>query len=153
MNDTTSTKADDIKRFWYQVDVKGKVLGRISTDIAHKLMGKAKPYFVRNLDCGDHVVVTNARYVVVTGKKEKQKLYSHYSGYPSGLKQKALWQVRAEKPTQIIRHAVFGMLPKNKLRDRLITRLYVYPEGEHPYQNKIKDQISKIKDTNEKVKM
>lgn len=133
---TTSTKKDDITRSWHLVDVKGKVLGRIATDIALKLMGKSKPRFVRNLDCGDYVVVVNAKDVAVTGGKEKEKLYGNYSGYPSGLKQKALWQVRAEKPTQIVRHAVWGMLPKNKLRDRLITRLYIYPESIHPYTDK-----------------
>lgn len=133
---TTSTKADQIQRTWHLVDVGGKVLGRISGDIAKKLMGKSKPYFVRNLDCGDFVVVTNAKSVVVTGKKEKQKMYGNYSGYPGGLKQKALWQMRAEKPAEIIRSAVFGMLPKNKIRDRLITRLYIYPAAFHPYASK-----------------
>ena len=139
---TKSTKISQIKRSWHMVDVKDNVLGRVATDIAHKLMGKAKPYFVQNLDCGDNVVVINARHVVVTGKKEKQKLYSHYSGYPSGLKQKALWQVRKEKPTEIIRHAVMGMLPKIKLRDRRITRLYVYPDAEHPYKEKLTNKDS-----------
>ncbi len=133
---TASTKADQIQRTWHLVDVGGKVLGRIAGDIAKKLMGKSKPYFVRNLDCGDFVVVTNAKSVVVTGKKEKQKMYGNYSGYPGGLKQKALWQMRAEKPTEIIRSAVFGMLPKNKIRDRLITRLYIYPAAHHPYGSK-----------------
>ena len=118
-------------------DVKGKVLGRVTTEIAHALMGKAKPYFVRHLDCGDYVVVINASHVAVTGEKEKTKLYSHYSGFPGGLKQKPLWKVRIEKPAEIIRHAVMGMLPKNKLRDRMITRLYVYPESEHPYEKKV----------------
>lgn len=133
---THSTKAGDIKRAWHLIDVKGKVLGRVATEIAQKLMGKSKPYFVRNLDCGDYVVVINSSHVATTGKKEKQKLYGAYSGYPGGLKQKALWQVRKEKPTEIVRHAILGMLPKNKLRDRLITRLYIYPEAEHPYQDK-----------------
>ena len=133
---TKSTKADDVIRTWYFFDVKDKVLGRIATEIALKLMGKAKPYFVRNLDCGDHVVVINAKHVAVTGKKEKDKTYGFYSGYPGGLKEKALWQMRKEKPTEIINRAVFGMLPKNKLRDRLVTRLYIYPEAEHPYKSK-----------------
>ena len=135
---TKPTSARDITRTWYLVDVKDKVLGRMVTGIAHKLVGKKKPYFVRNLDCGDYVVVINAAHVAVTGHKEKEKMYGHYSGYPAGLKQKALWQVRKEKPAEIIRHAVMGMLPKNKLRNRLITRLYVYPEESHPYGNKIK---------------
>lgn len=142
---TKPTKASEMIRSWHIVDVKEKILGRVVTEIAQKLMGKAKPTFVRNLDCGDYVVVVNAKYVAVTGHKEKEKLYGKYSGFPGGLKQKALWQVRKEKPSEIIRHAVMGMLPKNKLRNRLITRLYVYPEGEHPYDNKIKDQRSKIK--------
>lgn len=133
---TKSTKVSEIKRNWYLVDVKDKILGRISTDIAHKLMGKNKPYYVHNLDCGDYVVVLNAKYVNVTGKKEKEKLYGKYSGYPGGLKQKALWQLRQEKPTEIIRHAVLGMLPKNKLRDRLKTRLFIYPGNDHPYKEK-----------------
>lgn len=134
--DTKSTKEKDIKRFWQLVDVKDKVLGRVATEIAHKLMGKSKSYFVRNLDCGDFVVVVNAKHVATTGKKEKEKFYGNYSGYPGGLKQKALWQLRQEKPTEIVRHAVFGMLPKNKLRDRLITRLYIFPESEHSFKDK-----------------
>lgn len=140
MQDATKpTKVSDITHNWHLVDVKGKVLGRISTDIAHKLMGKAKPYFVRNLDCGDYVVVLNAKHVAVTGKKEKNKMYGNYSGYPGGLKQKALWQIRAEKPTEIIRRSVMGMLPKNKLRDQLLKRLYIYPEAQYPYQDKFKE--------------
>jgi large subunit ribosomal protein L13 len=131
-NATSSTKASDIQRSWHLFDAKEKVLGRFATEVALNLIGKSKPYFVRNLDCGDYVVVINAKYVAVTGKKEKKKLYGNYSGYPGGLKQKALWQLRAEKPTEIIHHAVWGMLPKNKLRDRLVTRLFIYPEADYP---------------------
>lgn len=138
MNATKPTKASQIERQWHLVDVKGEILGRIATQVALKLMGKSKPYFVKNLDCGDYVVVVNAREVTVTGKKEKQKLYGKFSGYPGGLKQKALWQVRKEHPETIIRNAVYGMLPKNKLRDRLIIRLYVYPGNDHPYAEKFK---------------
>lgn len=133
---TKSTRLQDIERQWHLVDVKGQVLGRAATKVATKLMGKGKPNFVRNLDCGDFVVVVNASHVVTTGRKEKEKLYGNYSGHPGGLKQKALWQVRLEKPTKPLRNAVWGMLPKNKLRDRLITRLYLYPESEHPYKTK-----------------
>lgn len=133
---TKPTRAAEIVRHWHLVDTKEKILGRVASEIAHKLMGKAKPYFVPHLDCGDYVVVVNAQEVAVTGKKEKEKFYGHYSGYPGGLKQKALWQIRREKPTEIIRSAVLGMLPKNKLRDRLITRLYIYPQAEHPYKDK-----------------
>lgn len=133
---TNSTKVSDIKRNWVLVDVKGKTLGRVATEIATKLMGKSKPNFVRNEDCGDHVVVVNAAHFVVTGRKDKEKLYGNYSGHPGGLKQKALWQVRKEKPIEPIRHAVWGMLPKNKLRARLVTRLWIYPEVDHPYKDK-----------------
>lgn len=133
---TQSTKASEIKRIWHLIDVKGQVLGRAATEVALKLMGKNKKNFVRNMDCGDHVVVINASLVVTTGKKEKEKLYGNYSGHPGGLKQKALWQVRQEKPTEPLYRAVFGMLPKNKLRDRLITRLYLYPVSEHPHKDK-----------------
>ncbi len=133
---TQSTKASEIKRTWHLIDVKGQILGRAATQVALKLMGKNKVNFVRNMDCGDHVVVINASLVVTTGKKEKEKLYGNYSGHPGGLKQKALWQVRQEKPTEPLYRAVFGMLPKNKLRDRLITRLYLYPESAHPYKEK-----------------
>jgi large subunit ribosomal protein L13 len=133
---TTSTKISQITRDWYYFDVKDKILGRVATEIAHALIGKSKPYFVYNLDCGNNVVVVNAKYVKVTGKKEKEKLYSKYSGYPGGLKQKPLWRVREENPTEIIKSAVLGMLPKNKLRDRLKTRLFIFPEADHPYKDK-----------------
>lgn len=135
---TKTPSVKDIKRSWHLVDVKGMILGRVATDIAHKLMGKSKPYFVRNIDCGDYVVVINSDDVDVTGKKEDQKMYGNYSGYPGGFKQKAFWQVRDEKSTEIIRRAVMGMLPKNKLRDRLMTRLYIYKTNEHPYEDKFK---------------
>ena len=134
--ETKSTKVSEIQRDWVLVDVKDKILGRAATEVALKLMGKNKTNFVRNEDCGNYVVVVNAAHVKTTGRKEKEKLYGNYSGYPGGLKQKALWQVRQEKPTEPMKRAIFGMLPKNKLRDRLVTRLYIYPESEHPYKNK-----------------
>ena len=137
---TKSTKISEIAHEWQLVDVKGKVLGRVASEIAQRLMGKAKTNFVRNMDCGDNVVVVNANDFIVTGKKEKEKMYGHYSGYPGGFKEKALWQVRKEKPEEPIRHAVYGMLPKNKLRDRLMTRLYIYTTEEHPYKNKFENK-------------
>jgi len=137
MSTTTSTKASEISRVWYLVDAKDKVLGRVAVEIAAKLIGKSKPYFVRNLDCGDFVVVINAKHVKVTGHKEKEKLYTRYSGYPGGLKTKALWQLREENPTEIIRRAVMGMLPKNKLRNKMIIRLHVNPEATHKFGSKI----------------
>jgi large subunit ribosomal protein L13 len=139
---TKATRLSDIQRTWHLIDAAGEVLGRVASGIAVKLMGKYKPNFVRNLDCGDNVVVLNASHVVTTGKKEKEKIYSHYSGYPGGRKAKALWQIRQKNPAEIIRHAVWGMLPNNKLRDRLVTRLYIYPEKEHPYKDKFTKEKS-----------
>ena len=135
-----STRLKDIKRSWHLVDVKDKILGREATRIAHLLMGKGKPYFVGNLDCGDYVVVINAKAVKLSGKKEKQKFYSRVSGYPGGLKKTPLTKLRAERPQEIIMRAVSGMLPKNKLRDKFLKRLYVFSGEEHPYGEKLKTQ-------------
>lgn len=134
---TQATKKKELTRTWHLVDVKGKVLGHAATEIAVKLLGKNKPNYTPNLDCGDSVVVINCGLVEVSGKKEKKKMYGNFSGYPGGLKEKALWQVRKEKPTEIIRHAVWGMLPKNKLRDRVITRLFLFADEKHTYQKNI----------------
>ena len=135
---TTSTKLSDIKREWHLINLKEKILGRSATDIALLLMGKSKPYFVRNQDCGDYVVIINAKDVVVTGKKETKKKYFRYSGYPHGLKSATLEKVRKEKPEDIITHAVKGMLPQNKLRDKMLKRLFVFAGSEHIYQEKFK---------------
>src|SRR3989344_159732 len=99
-------KAKDIIRGWHLVDVDGKTLGRISTEIANLLMGKSKPYFVRNLDCGDFVVVVNSKKVKVTGNKEQKKVYYRHSGYPGGFKEETLSELRNRKPNDIIIHAV-----------------------------------------------
>ncbi|MBI4078955.1 MAG: 50S ribosomal protein L13 [Candidatus Levybacteria bacterium] len=136
---TRSTKASSIKRVWHLIDVKDKVLGRVATGIAKLLMGKAKPYFVRHLDCGDYVIIINAKHIKVTGKKESDKKYFTYSGFPGGLHVRTLANFRLQKPEEIIVHAVKGMLPQNKLRDRMLSRLFVFPEAEHPYQDKIKN--------------
>jgi len=133
---TSSTKADDIKRGWHLINTEDKILGRVATDIAKLLMGKNKPYFVRNLDCGDHVVVINSKNISVTGKKEEQKVYSRHSGYPGGLKQETLKDLRVRRPNEIIRHAVRGMLPQNRLRDRMLKRLHVFENENHTYQDK-----------------
>lgn len=137
------TKISEVKRSWHLVDVGGKVLGRVAQDIAQKLAGKRKTNFVRYLDCGDYVVVINAKNVVVTGRKEKEKTYGHFSGYPGGLKEKPLWLVRQEHPDRIIKQAIMGMLPKNKLRKRLITRLHIYKDAVHPYGKKFETVVKK----------
>src|SRR5579864_2635234 len=128
---TQSTKANEIKRTWHLIDVKGKTLGRVASEIAQLLMGKSKSYFVRNLDCGDYVVVTNAKEVKVTGRKEEQKRYNRHSGYPGGFKSETLKELRERKPEDIIVHAVKGMLPDNRLQDRMLTRLFVFAGEEH----------------------
>lgn len=135
---TYNTKLSDIQREWHLIDAKEKVLGRLSGQIAELLMGKNKTYFVRHLDCGDFVVVVNARQVVLTGRKEEKKIYYRHSGYPAGLKTEIAGHIREKKPERLIIHAVSGMLPQNKLKDRMLTRLYVFPGEEHPYTNKFK---------------
>lgn len=133
---TVATRQKEIKREWHLVDLKGKILGRISTQIANLLMGKSKPYFVKNLDCGDYVVTINAVEIKTTGKKEKQKKYYKYSGYPGGLKTETLGNLRQRKPQDVIIHAIKGMLPQNKLRDRMLKRLFVFKGEENPYKEK-----------------
>ncbi len=119
------TKLQDIKHDKHDVDAAGQILGQLATKISLLLVGKNKPYFVRHLDCGDFVTVDNASLVKVTGKKEDLKKYTRYSGYPGGLKTKTLKNLRKEKPTEIVHHAVYGMLPNNKLRDRWMARLTI----------------------------
>lgn len=133
----TNTKQKQIQRTWHLVDVSDKVIGREATSIANLLRGKNKSYFVSHMDCGDYVVVINAKSVKSTGKKEDQKVYTRYSGYPGGLRKETLSQLRARKPEDIIRNAVSGMLPKNKLRDQWLSRLYIYADERHPYAKEL----------------
>ena len=136
---TQPTKISEIERVWHLADVKGKILGRTATEIAKLLIGKGKPYFAKNLDCGDYVVVINAKEVAVSGKKETDKVYTRYSGYPGGLRKIRLEEYREKKPEEIIRHAVSGMLPKNKLRNSMLRRLYVFKGSEHKFAEKFKE--------------
>lgn len=133
---TPATKAGDIKREWHHIDVDGKILGRVASEIAQLLMGKSKAYFVRNLDCGDYVVVTNAAKVAVTGKKEEKKSYARHSMYPGGFKSETLRELRGRRPEEVITHAVKGMLPQNKLRAKMLKRLFVFAGETHTYQDK-----------------
>lgn len=135
---TQPTRSADIKRSWHIIDMSGKTLGRSATEIAKLLMGKSKSYFVRNLDCGDYVVVINAEKVHVTGKKDEQKEYYRYSGYPGGLTIEKYRDLQSRKPEEIIFHAVKGMLPQNKLRDKMLKRLKVFVGPEHTYAEKFK---------------
>jgi large subunit ribosomal protein L13 len=142
---TRSTKISEIKREWHLVDAKGKILGRTASDIALLLMGKAKPYFVKNLDCGDYVVVINAKEIKTTGKKEDLKKYFRHSGYPGGFKAETLKDLRQRNPEGIIKHAVSGMIPQNKLRASMLKRLYVFAKEEHTYKDKFKKESAEVK--------
>lgn len=135
---TKTTKLSEIKRSWHLIDAKDETLGRLATRIARLLMGKDKPYFVRHLDCGDWVVIVNASDVKVTGRKASQKLYYRHSGYPGGFRQISFEKQMERDPTKVIKHAVSGMLPKNKLRKRMLTRLRIYGDDKHPYGSKFK---------------
>lgn len=131
-----ATKISEIKRNWHLRDAKNQILGRLATEVAQLLIGKNKPYFVLYLDCGDYVVVVNAAKVMVTGRKEKQKNYYRYSGYPGGLKVTSLSRLRKEHPERIVQFAVKNMLPKNKLRADRMARLKVFTGEDHPYKEK-----------------
>ena len=133
-------KPKDIKREWHLIDAKDKILGRLSTQAAHLIMGKNKVYYTPYLDCGDYVVIINAKNVMLSAKKENQKIYYRHSGYPGGLKQRTAAQIREQKPEELIRHAVVGMLPKNKLAKIMLKKLYIYPQSDNPYKSKFKKE-------------
>lgn len=140
MKTTKPTTEKQIKREWHLIDVKDRILGREAVTIAHKLMGKGKAYFANNMDCGDYVVVVNAKDVRTTGKKEDLKKYTNYSGYPGGLRTRTLKEVKAQDPTEVIYHAVAGMLPKNRLRAKMLKRLYIFVDENHKYKDKFEVQ-------------
>lgn len=127
-------KEGDIEPHWFIIDADGKILGRLSTVIARILTGKNKPTYTPFLDTGDHVIVINAEKVVLTGKKESDKIYRRHSMYPGGLKERAARFVRAEKPEVMIEEAVWGMLPKNRLGRKMLKKLKVYRGANHPHQ-------------------
>ncbi len=124
---------EDTKRKWRVIDAEGKILGRLATEIANALRGKDKAEFTPNQDCGDFVVVINAEKIKVTANKEAQKTYYRHSGIPGGFKSETLGSLRKRRPTELIRRAVKGMLPHNRLSDRLITKLKLYAGAEHPH--------------------
>ncbi len=135
---TTITKGNNIDRKWHLIDLDGKTLGRVSVVIAKILMGKDKPDYSPNRDAGDYVIAINSDKIVVTGKKLKQKIYYHHTGYAGHLRESSLSQLMEKDSRQVIYHSVMGMLPKNKLRDRRMTRLKIFIDHTHPYNDKIK---------------
>jgi large subunit ribosomal protein L13 len=130
---TYTPKQKEIEKRWWVVDVKGKILGRCATQIAGLLMGKGKPLFTPHLDTGDYVVVLNCDKVMLSGKKENTKTYYRYSGYPGGLKSVVFSDYLKKKPEELFIHAVKGMLPKNKLGRKMLSKLFVYRGDKHPH--------------------
>ena len=130
---TYNAKPGEIARDWYLVDAEGKTLGRLATQIADRLRGKSKPVFTPHVDTGDFVVVINAEKIAVTGKKLEQKMYYKHSGYPGGLRERTLQEQLNRQPTEVLRKAVKGMLPRNKLGAAQLTKLKIYAGPEHPH--------------------
>ena len=131
---TYSAKPGEITREWYLVDAEGKTLGRLATQIADTLRGKRKPQFTPHVDTGDFVIVVNAEKIQVTGNKLDQKRYYRHSGYPGGLRSRTLREQLDRRPTEVLRKAVKGMLPKNRLAAQQITKLKIYAGPEHPHE-------------------
>jgi large subunit ribosomal protein L13 len=119
-------KKDEVERQWWLIDADGRILGRLATQVANLLRGKNKPQYVDFMDTGDFVVVVNAEKIKVTGKKLDQKKYYSHTGYPGGIKEKTLRELMDKKPEEVIRKAVWGMLPKNKLNRAIHKKLKVY---------------------------
>jgi len=139
---TFREKKENVKRNWYLINADGRILGRLATEIASILRGKNKTIFDPSQDFGDYVIVVNADKVRVTGKKEEQKLYRHHTGYPGSLKEIPYKIMMQKKPEMIIKKAVKGMLPKNKLSNQMIKKLKVYCGDSHPH---IAQEITAIK--------
>jgi large subunit ribosomal protein L13 len=125
---------EELDRKWYLVNAEGKVLGRLSSELAKILKGKNKPTYTPHLDTGDFVIVVNAGKVTLTGKKLKDKIYYHHTGYPGGIRQMNAEKLLAKKPTEMIRMAVKGMLPKNSLGRQMLRKLKIYAGPNHPHE-------------------
>jgi large subunit ribosomal protein L13 len=131
---TWNAKPGELERRWFLVDAEGRTLGRLATEIADTLRGKRKPQYTPHVDTGDFVVVVNADKVAVTGKKLDDKIYYRHSGYPGGLKQRTLREELDRRPTEVIRKAVRGMLPRNRLGRAQLRKLKVYAGPDHPHE-------------------
>ena len=131
---TFSAKAHEVKRDWFVVDATDLVLGRLASAIAHRLRGKHKTIYTPHVDTGDYIVVVNADKIKVTGTKVNNKLYHRHSGYPGGFKSETLAELLARRPEEVIRRAVKGMLPRNRLGVQQLRKLKVYAGSEHPHE-------------------
>ena len=123
----------EVERKWYVVDAEGKHLGRLATEIVRVLRGKNKPQYTPHVDVGDFVVVVNADRVAVTGRKAQQRVYRRHSGYPGGMKETSYEQMLARRPTEVLRKAVYGMMPKTRLARKQFKKLKIYAGPEHPH--------------------
>jgi large subunit ribosomal protein L13 len=132
---STTPKMKNFERQWHVMDAENEILGKISTKIAKLLMGKNKAIVTPNENIGDKVVVINAEKIRVTGKKMKDKVYYHHTGYPKGLRSENLESLFERRPREVLIKSVKGMLPKNKLRNLMMKNFYVYVGSEHPHQN------------------
>lgn len=137
---TNVVSAKSIQRNWHLIDAKNQTLGRLAVGVANILMGKNKVNYVPYLDMGDFVVVTNAASITVTGKKAQDKKYYSHSGYPGGLRTQTFSGLIVSNPEEIIKHAVKGMLPNNKLRNKMLKKLFVFPAAGHPYKKQLKHE-------------
>ncbi len=131
---TYSAKTGEITRDWYLVDAEGKTLGRLATQIADRLRGKGKPQYTPHIDTGDFVVVVNADKIAVTGNKLDSKMYYRHSGFPGGLRVRPLREQLERRPTEVLRKAVKGMLPRNRLAREQLTKLKIYAGPAHPHE-------------------
>ena len=145
MRQTTMLKPAEVKKAWYVIDAEGQNLGRLATQAATVLRGKHKPTFTPNVDCGDYVIIVNASKVVYTGDQEEKKFYYNHSMYPGGLRKRSIGLMKREYPVELVEKAVKGMLPHNKLGDKIRTHLFVYEGSEHPHaaQRPVELKVSK----------
>jgi large subunit ribosomal protein L13 len=130
---TYSAKAEDVQRDWFVVDASEKTLGRLASEIAHRLRGKHKPEYTPHVDTGDYIVVINAEKIKVTGAKATDKMYHHHTGYPGGLKSMSFEKLIDKAPERVLQGAVKGMLPRNPLGRAMFQKLKVYAGAEHPH--------------------
>jgi len=138
---TYQATPQDRERVWYVVDAEGKTLGRMATQIADVLRGKRKPSYTPHVDVGDFVIVINAAKVAVTGDKREKKLYWRHSGYPGGIRSRALGDLLEKRPEEVIRKAVKGMLPRNRLARQQLRKLKIYAGPDHPHQAQKPEQL------------
>ena len=139
---TYMAKAETAEKKWYVADASGKVLGRFASEIAHRLRGKHKATYTPHVDMGDFIIVVNAEKIVLTGKKLTDKIYYSYSGYPGGLRETAAGKMLAEKPEELIRTAVQGMLPKTNLGRKMLKKLKVYSGNAHIHEAQCPETLS-----------